>query len=275
MPTKTGTVTAIITDPHIGSSLGLSLPKWTIQGAKADETIEITASPASQWIHRNWLEYWDYVKRCAGVKGKHRKHRIVTLLLGDTVEGVHHQSLQLLQDINDQIDMAAEIMTQVANLSDGGVFACHGTPAHAGGLYQAERAVAQRAGFRAFEPELHLSIDGTIIWAFHHGAAAKRDWSSSAARIAAESRMYAAELGEPMPDYVFTGHHHVIDDSGFKLPTRAVSCPSWQLKTTFGRKVASNRRSDIGGLILTPDGSLDTSRARYQGVPDAPKLIEV
>jgi hypothetical protein len=275
MREKPGTVIAIVGDTHVGSSLALALPKWTIQGAKADEAQIIEASAASRWVYDNWLDYWDYVKQLAGVVGRKRKHRIITIHLGDMVEGVHHEQKQMLTDTGDQIDMAAEIMTQVANLSDGGVFACHGTPSHAGGLYEAERAVAQRAGFRMLEPELHLDIDGLIVWAFHHGLAGKQDWTSSAAKMSTMSRLYAQDLNEPPPDFVFAGHHHVIDDSGVKLRTRALTCPSWQLKTTFGHKVASNRRSDIGGLVILPGGQLDTTKARYKAAPDNPKVVKV
>jgi len=218
---------------------------------------------------------WEYVKFLAGVRGKHRTHRIVTIHCGDIVEGVHHEMVQMLTNPQDQIDMASEILTQIANLSDGGVYATHGTPTHAGAIYGAESAVANRCGFRALDSEIHLDIDGVIVWAFHHGAAGKRDWSSASARVATEARLYAQDLKEPTPHYVFSGHHHIIDDSGIKLKTRALTCPSWQLKTTFGHKVASGRRSDIGGLIILPGGQLDESRARYEAAPDQPKLRKV
>jgi hypothetical protein len=276
MRDKPGTVIAVIGDTHAASTTGLCLPEWTIQGAKADESVTVKASPAASWIYQNWCDYWEYVRYCAGVVGPSRKHRIITIHLGDIVEGVHHGAKQImLAELSDQEDMAAAIMTDVANLSDGGVFGCHGTPAHAGGLYESERTVANDAGFKMFEPELHLDIDGLIVWAFHHGAAGKRDWSSAAARVAVEARLYAQDLNEPPPNYVFAGHHHVIDDSGVKLKTRAIACPSWQLKTSFGRKVASNRRSDIGGFIILPGGQLDESRARYAGAPDNPRLVKV
>jgi len=275
MKIKPGTVTAVISDTHIGSSLGLALPKWTIQGAKADEHQELTASLASQWIYANWLEYWEYVKFLAGVRGKHRTHRIVTIHCGDIVEGVHHERVQMLTNPQDQIDMASEILTQIANLSDGGVYATHGTPTHAGAIYGSESAVANRCGFRALEPELHLDIDGLIVWAHHHGRAGARDWTSASASVAVQARLLALEIGEPAPHYIFTGHDHRIDDSGTKLKTRAITCSSWQLKTTHGHKVASGQRSDIGGFILLPGGALDESRARYAAAPDQPKLRKV
>jgi hypothetical protein len=273
---KPGTIIAVVSDTHIASTTGLCLPEWTIQGAKPDESQTIKASAAANWIHDNWREYWDYVKNLAGVRGRYRKHRIVTLHIGDILEGTHHDTKQvMLPMLSDQIDMAAEIMTQVSNISDGGVYGSHGTPAHAGELYQAERAVSLRAGFRAYEPELHLQIDGLTVWAFHHGNAGKSDWTSSASRVATMSRLYAQDLDEAPPDYVFTGHHHVIDDSGHKLKTRALTCPSWQLRTMFGAKVASNRRSDIGGFIILPGGQLDASRARYMAEISRPKVITV
>jgi hypothetical protein len=270
---KPGTITAVFSDTQIGGWTALSLPAWQMKGAKPDEAVPYTANATGLWLYKCWVDYWRYICYLAGVSGKHRHHRIISIHVGDIVEGVHHNSLQSLQDVEDQVDMAAEIMTRVANLSDGGVYGVMGTEEHAGRGWVNEHRVAERAGFKRFDPELHLDIDGKIVWAFHHGRAGGRDWSSSAAGVAVEARMLALETKESVPDYVFTAHHHRIDDSGIKLETRAITLPSWQTKTTFGYKVASGRRSDIGGMIMLSDGSLDTSRMRYKAAPGQTRTV--
>jgi len=85
-----------------------------------------------------------------------------------------------------------------------------------------------------------------------------------------------ASQNMPLPNYIWRGHRHVIDDSGNKLPgTRAISLPSWQLKTSFGWRASANTvRSDIGGYIVV-DGLLDDSKARYKGQPDQRRIIVV
>jgi hypothetical protein len=85
-----------------------------------------------------------------------------------------------------------------------------------------------------------------------------------------------AQSGLPLPNYIFRGHFHIMDDSGSKFEnTRLIQCPAWQLKTTFSNRVAGNtRRSDIGGVLLN-DGKLDLSHSRYQGQPDGRKVVVI
>lgn len=275
MKDKPGTITVVLGDTHIGSDVGLGLLKWVISGATPEEDKPYEASIVTKWLNQKWISAWDYIKTLASIKGKYRKHRIVTIVGGDIVEGQHHLNNQCLTNPADQISLASEIFTQVANLSDGGVFAVRGTPAHAGTTYEYERQVVQNCGFKQYENELHLDIDGLIVWSYHHGRAGARPWSSSAVSVAVESRLYAQAIGQAPPDYVFTGHHHRIDDSGIKSPTRAITCPSWQLRTTYGNKVASNSLNDIGLMIVRPDRSLDTTWARCEAVPTIPPLRKV
>jgi hypothetical protein len=94
--------------------------------------------------------------------------------------------------------------------------------------------------------------------------------------MATEAQINALRKGKPVPRYVLRGHNHLIDDSGDKVEgTRAIAMPSWQLKTAFGHRVAPGSRSDIGGLIMLPDGSLDLSRMRYKAAPDEGGVIHV
>jgi translation initiation factor IF-1 len=275
MVEKSGTITVALGDTHIGSDVALGLPEWVITGATPEEDKKYFASIVTKWLHQNWVNAWDYIKTLAGIRGKYRKHRIVTLVSGDIVEGQHHLNNQCLSNPADQISLASEIFTQVANLSDGGVFAARGTPTHAGATYEYERQVIKNCGFLQYENELHLDIDGLIVWLYHHGRAGARPWSSSAASVAIESRLYAQSIGQQPPDYVFTGHHHRIDDSGIKSPTRAITLPSWQLRTTYGNKVASNSLNDIGLIIVRPDRSLDTTWARCESAPTIPPLRKI
>jgi hypothetical protein len=86
-----------------------------------------------------------------------------------------------------------------------------------------------------------------------------------------------ASQNMPLPNFIWRGHRHVIDDSGNKLPgTRAISLPSWQLKTSFGWRASANTvRSDIGGYIVVDGNIIDDSRSRYRGQPDQRKIIVV
>jgi hypothetical protein len=269
MRTKPGTIVAIVGDTHIGGYTALSLPEWELI-ADENERLPYKANKAGEWLHQRWGEYWSHVKALAA-----KTHRIVTIHLGDVIDGFHHNTLQAMPNTDDQVEMAAEIMTQVANISKGALFVCMGTEAHAGRNGADERKVVQRAGGQ-YAPDWTLDIDGLIIRAYHHGGASKSFWTSAGARLAAEAQIEAVQTGQPIPRYVFAGHNHVIDDSGEKVTgTRYIACPSWQLKTAFGHRVARGRRSDIGGLIILPDGSLDWSQARYMAAPGQTKVVKV
>lgn len=263
-----GTVIAVWGDTQIGSHTGLSLPQWQT-AAKPGQAGLYTATLAQNWIYDNWLDYWAYVKALAG-----KKHRIVSICMGDIIEGNHHESTELMQDVNDQVDMASEILKPVANL--GPIYGVMGTEAHGGPNNTNERAVASRVGFKMYDQELLLNIDGLIIMAYHHGKVGGQDWTSAAAGVAVRAQLNTLHTQDPCPNLVFTAHNHIIDDSGFKVKgTRALTTPSWQLRTAFGYRVASGKRSDIGGFVVTPDGHVDETKSRYEAAPGQRKLVTV
>lgn len=255
-------ITAAVSDTHIGGMTALSLHEWALDGASGEQAV-YRATLAQDWIYANWLEYWGYVR------SKLRGHkRLVVFHLGDIIDGVHHQTPQALPNIQDQIDMAAEMLTQVANMADR-LYILRGTGAHGGENGRAEHIVAQRIGADACEHELIVNVGGVNFDLAHHGRASNSLWSSSAAKVAAAAQLVAArEGGRPFPDYVLRGHSHIVDDSGEKVPgTRAIFLPSWQLRTAYGYMVAPGAISDIGGLVFDERGAVDFSRARYTAAP--------
>jgi hypothetical protein len=262
----TKTIIAIISDTHIGGTTALSLPTFT-----TDEGQEVKANKAQEWLYACWNDYTGYVKERVGT-GKN-KRRLVLVHLGDVVDGLHNQTPQALPNLADQEAMACEILRPLVAAADGGYYQIRGTEAHAGLAAQSEVRIAKELGAKACEYELDLSIDGVLLNLAHHGRAGARDWTSSAASVAAEVILDRAITGIQIPALIFRGHRHIVDDSGFKISgVRAISCPSWQLKTAFGYKVASGRRSDIGGLIVE-DGVIDFSRARYAAAPGEVRRI--
>ncbi len=150
-------------------------------------------------------------------------------------------------------------------------FGILGTEAHAGPSCENEVAIYRELGVQEYGQLLNLEIDGKLHDLAHHGRVGGRSWTSSAAAIAVEVCMDCGHQGIPFPDYIWRAHSHIIDDSGLKVPgTRAITIPSWQLKTAFGNRVASNKpRSDIGGFIIN-GGVLDDSRSRYK----AQRMVE-
>jgi hypothetical protein len=218
------------------------------------------------------MDFWEYVFMLRG-KGKHAR-KLIVVHCGDVIDGNHHGSMQLMQEVSDQIVIARELLEPIVNKADK-FFGILGTGVHAGqdnsdeiGLYKALSI--------EYGQQMTLDIDGVVHDFAHHGRAGRRPWTSSAANIATEVMIDYASSGMKPPDFIWRGHNHLIDDSGFKIRgTRAISLPSWQLKTNFSYKVSPNvMRSDIGGMIVM-DGKLDDSHARYVGQPDERKIIKV
>lgn len=260
------TVVLVISDTHVGGSTAIAPPKFEIHTGRKDETQLVEASKAQQWLWTCFTDLAEYAKQLAGVRGKTRKHRLVFIHLGDVVEGIHHGSVQLMNEIQDQISAACDLLRPITSLADVS-YLTYGTGAHNGGAAEAEVSIGQELGMR-HGWEFSLNIDGVTLDITHHGRAGQRDWTGSAAGLAVEVARDYQKCNLPAPRYILRGHVHKIDDSGWKLPdTRALMLPSWQLRTVHGYKVAANsKRADVGGLIIDTanPASPDGSRLRYE-----------
>jgi hypothetical protein len=275
-----GAIVAIVSDTHIGGLTALSLHEWTCDTGETHQDgtpmIQLyTATLAQDWIYQNWLDFWGYVAMLAG-----RKHRVIAIHLGDILEGNHHRTVQAMPNLGDQVSMATEIMKPIANLcskTKGSLHFIRGTEAHAGEAAQSEVGVANALGAPCSWERI-FDIDGIIVDCAHHGRAGRRDWTSTAAGMAVEA-IQDAVTDRPAripPKYVFRGHNHLVDDSGEKNPlTRAIAMPAWTLRGAFGYRVSAGHRSDIGGAIILPDGTLDLSRLRYFAAPGQRKVIKL
>ena len=264
-------IVAVFGDTHIGGTTALCLPEWQYDSGSFDENGPIQASyKASKeqlWILDCWYDYWNHVKKLAG-----KKYRIISIHLGDVVDGDHHQTVQAIPNVEDQESLAVEILKPIANL--GPMYFIRGTGAHSGELSRSEVRISKELGAKTCAWELLLKVNGIVLDLSHHGRAGRRDWTSAGAASAAETVIDSAIAGYERPRYVIRGHNHIIDDSGEKLEgTRYIATPSWQLRTEYGYRVSPGKRSDIGGLIIMPDGSLDTSKMRYKAAPGQRKVI--
>ena len=273
-------IVAIISDTHVGGLTALSLHEWECDTGQEDDdgkpiTQTYTATLAQDWIYQCWFDFWRYVWKLAD-----NRNRIVAIHLGDIVEGNHHHTVQAMPNMGDQCAMAIEIMRPIANMcskTGGALYFIRGTEAHAGEGAQSEVGIAKALGAPCSWENI-FDVDGTIIDVAHHGRAGRRDWTSTAAGMAVEAIQDAVtdHPPRPAPRYVFRGHNHLIDDSGEKNPvTRAIAMPAWTLRGAFGYRAAAGKRSDIGGVIILPDGSLDLSKVRYWAAPGQRKIRKI
>lgn len=263
-----GTVLAIVSDTHVGSSTALAPLEFSVHNRSDYEAQVTKANKLQKWLYECWTDYWDYVFKLA------KKKRLIVVHCGDLVDGVHHGSLQVMNEVEDQAEACLELMMPIVAKCDG-FFGVLGTgPSHAGMDNSTEAALYRQLGAVEFGQHLTLDIDGILHTFFHHGRSGYRPWTSSSAGLAAEVMLDFAQEGLPLPNFIWTGHTHRTDDSGSKFAsTRAISLPSWQLKTSFGYKVSAGTiRSDIGGYLVV-DGIVDGSKSHYRGQPDQRKII--
>lgn len=265
----TGTILVVLSDSHIGSSTAVSPLRFTVHNRSNYEAQVMEANRLQKWLYANWIDFFDYVK------SKSKKHRIIVAHLGDVIDYNHHGSTQLVQEVGDQVEMAKTLLMPYREIADRFI-GILGTAAHAGQDHATESDLYRQLGADYIEQQMTIDIDGVTIDLAHHGRIGTRPWSSGAANLAAEIMLDYAQSGLPLPNYIFRGHLHVLDDSGSKFEnTRLIQCPSWQLKTTYANRVAGNtRRSDIGGVLLN-DGKLDLSHSRYSGQPDGRKIVSL
>jgi len=261
------TIIAAITDTHIGSTVGLAPPRYTIHTGRRDEAVTVEQNAYQRWVYACFTDFTDYLRIRAGIRGKHRKSRLIILHLGDIIDGDHHNTPQIMPEIEDQQAAAVALLDPLARMADQMIFA-YGTDAHTGGAGAFENAVVGELGNNCMIDWYHsLDIDGVTFDIAHHGRAGRRDWSSSAAGYAVEVALEYYKQGLQPPQYILRGHNHVIDDSGGKLDyTRAIALPCWQGRTSFAHKVKGGATApNIGGIIFDtsqPD-YVDFSRARY------------
>lgn len=263
-----GTVLAIISDTHVGSSTALAPLEFNVHSRNDFEVQATKANKLQKWLYECWTDYWDHVFSLA------KKRRLIVVHVGDCIDGLHHNSLQVMNEVEDQIEAFQDLMLPIVARADAFYGILGTSPSHAGQDNTTEAALYRQLGATEFGQTLTLNVDGVLHDFAHHGRAGSRPWTSSAANLASDVMLDYAQSGLPLPNYVWRGHRHVIDDSGNKiLGTRAISLPSWQLKTSFGWRASANTaRSDIGGYVVV-DGLLDDSKSRYRGQPDQRRII--
>lgn len=267
-------ILVVISDTHIGSNTALAPLEFEVHNRNTLEAQTTQANRLQRWLHECWQDFWEYVRFKQG-NGRKAK-RLIVVHLGDVIDGSHHGTTQIVQEVNDQVVMAMELLEPIRNRANTFIGILGTAASHAGQDHVTESQIYQALGADYIEQNLTLDIDGTLVDLAHHGRAGTRPWTTAAANLGVEVMLDYAQAGQTLPNYIFRGHRHIFDDSGAKFEnTRVIQCPSWQLKTTYAHRVSANTtRSDIGGVIVD-DGVLDLSKSRYKGQPDARKVVRI
>ncbi len=247
-------VLAVVSDLHCGSTVGLCSP----DPVELDDGGTWSPSPAQRWLHKNWLEFIERVRKAKRDSG------LTVLFNGDLTDGDHHGTPQIItRDPNVQLYVLKKVVQPLVDLMDRAIVV-RGTEAHVGKGASMEESFARWLHKEGVEiPKdvtsrmyshwhFHGTILGKLVDAAHHGRMGQRPWTKSGVvgNLAAQIVMEYANRREDPPVLAFRSHYHTHHDTHDNFVTRLIQTPAWQLHTAFAHKVVPEVLSDIGGLIV-------------------------
>jgi len=244
-----------VSDLHVGCQLGLCPEK----GVRLDEGGLYQPSSIQRAIYAHWREFWDH-----WVPSVTKGEPFGIVLNGDTIDGVHHGSThQISQNLQDQANIAYELLAPEVARAEGRLYMIRGTEAHVGKSGVQEEALAARLGAIPNEYgqraryELWKRIgDGLVHFMHHIGSTGSQAYEATAVhKELVEAFTESGRWNERPPDIIVRSHRHRLIRT--EVPTHrrvsiAVVTPGWQAKTPFAWKIAGARQSlpQFGGILI-------------------------
>ena len=244
-----------ISDIHAGCQLGLC----PVKGVRLDEGGSYQPSAIQRMIYGHWREFWD-----KWVPSATKGEPYGIIVNGDTIDGVHHGSThQISQNLQDQANIAYELLAPEVERAEGRLYMIRGTEAHVGKSGVQEEALATRLGAIPNEQgqraryELWKRIGLGLVHCLHHiGATGSQAYEATAVhKELVEAFTESGRWNERPPDIIVRSHRHRLIRT--EVPTHrrvaiAVVTPGWQAKTPFAWKIAGARQSlpQFGGILI-------------------------
>jgi hypothetical protein len=219
--------------------------------------------------------YKQFVLFCEQVKQERKGKRLVVVMNGDAIEGVHHNNVDVCtRDLNDQAKLHIELVIAfkkaVGWQRGDKLYYVRGTETHTKDI---EDDISDHVGAEQFADgsyiadHLCLTINGRELWFVHEGKRAGEGANEGNALRNWLKDIYYDALKAKIkpPDVVYSGHVHQPtyqpfagnDNMTFHL-MHGVILPSWQVKTRFAYRVAPVARNRIGGVtqVITASGDI-------------------
>lgn len=246
------TVIAVFNDEHSGSHVAPLPPKqWEFRGKN------VTPNRLQRLLYDQYIEYAEAVGKAR--KGK----RLVVVKLGDAVDGVHHDTKELItQYLDEQKEINKELTDRALKAmkfgKDDKMFWVAGTPAHAGESEEelaGDFKISKRNG-RRVQPTLSARINGVDCLFFHHGPnKGKGANKGNALRNRLRDMYYDyRDAGKNPPQLVVTADKHAHWYEAFsrngQVAIHGIISPAWQVKTDFVYKVVPEALANVGGVII-------------------------
>jgi hypothetical protein len=264
------TIIAIPSDQHCGSQVGL-IPDtpWNLS-----EGGTYWPSPGQKLIYKQWMEGWDTVKSLRG-----RGDRVIVVNDGDAVDGNHRGSIELVtSSVEEQERIHIECMDQAmqhigfSKKKNDALIYVAGTYAHVmkGGMSE-ERIARDLDSYtvpavspgqpggsdgRFLRHHLRLSVNGVLLDISHHGAGASYSPANENNTLFNKIKAVywqSVENDLEIPRYWVRAHNHQFLTAMYSRTRGTVEgfiCPSLQLKTHYGHRVANLKLASIGMLII-------------------------
>lgn len=256
-------------DLHIGSSVALCHP----DGIVLEDGGRYMPNAAQVWL---WRQYDAILARVRELR-KRRVH-VVTVFMGEFVDGRHHETTQLASQAPEiQAAAALDVVMPLATMSQE-LYVMRGTDAHSGHGAASDYAIGRELGAvrdqtgQAAYYKLRLDVGGVLFDIAHHVSGGGDDVRLYGNAIKRETAAMLFE--DPAINIVLRGHVHRYADTGeaFGLTRWGMVVPAWQLKTSFTHRITRREDATVGThLIHIESGAWSRERLMWT-VPPAPTV---
>lgn len=274
----TRAVVAVVSDLHVGSTVGLCPP----DGIELEDGGRYTPNAFQVWMWAQWAEYWELVKQTAG------DWPVVVIVNGEFIEGNHHRSTQITTPSPSVMIPAAEqVLEPALRISSKSfkLYVTKGTAAHVGEGGANDVLVAKalnaekdaESGQHAFY-HLRVVIGGVYFDVAHHISNTMRAWThgNNIRTEVLEIMDDARSSGDRLPDYIIRSHVHKFADTGLNYPVRGIITPAWQGLTEYTHRLTRRVNRTVGGLIIPCENGVSqfTAQSVFQRtLPGSDPLI--
>jgi len=251
----------VVSDTHCGDRLGLC----PAEGVALDDGGWFTPDPIVKKMWKMWLSFWsDWVPEVT------RGEPFCVIHNGDAINGKPHQTIgNITDDLEDQVQIAYDILKPVVELCEGRYYHIRGTEAHIGKGGSDEERLAKRLGAIPNEigqharKDLWLELGKGLVHVMHHiGSTSSSAYEATAVfKEWNEEVVEAGRWGLRRPDVVVRSHRHRCIET--RAPTAngygiSVVTPCWQLANMYCFRHAGARVTtpQIGGIAIC-DGEHD------------------
>ena len=246
------TIILWLADMHSGSPVSLypGEPMILTNGPRGPSYLQYQ-------LHKHWIEVLEYVAEM-----RKDADRLVVVNMGDAVEGLHHDSKQIVSSyLEDHKKIHEALMEECKQITKyDALYYVSGTPSHAGEDEESlsNKLKAERYSEGIFtHPILKKKVYNRLIYAAHHGPSAGK---GAARGNALRNRLRQLDwqcrmTGQQVPDMVVWADKHdpheeiYTTQDGHRITGYIL--PSWKILDEYMYRVDAFAFSRVGAMVST------------------------